>query len=85
MSQGAGSAAKDPDIDSEFEALTRLCITHMMEQPASVKSLLQLNWCARAVERIGDHAVNTCEEVVFLVKGSNVRHLSLKEIQERFL
>ncbi len=79
------TAAKDPDIDNEFEALTRLSITHMMEEPASVKSLLRVNWCARALERIGDHAVNICEEVVFLVKGSDVRHLSLKEIQERFL
>ena len=79
------TAAKDPDIDEEFESLTRLLITHMMEQPSSVKTLLRVNWCARALERIGDHAVNICEEVIFLVKGSDVRHLSLKEIQERFL
>ena len=79
------TAAKDPEIDDEFEALTRLSITHMMEEPASVKSLLKVNWCARALERIGDHAVNICEEVIFLVKGSDVRHLSLSEIQERYL
>jgi phosphate transport system protein len=79
------TAALDPDIDEEFEMLTRLLITHMMEQPASVSSLLRVNWCARSLERIGDHAVNICEEVVFLVKGSDVRHKSLKEIQDRFL
>ena len=79
------TAAMDPEIDREFESLTRLLVSHMMEQPASVKSLLQVNWCARALERIGDHAVNICEEVVFLVKGSDVRHLSLKEIQDRYL
>ena len=79
------TAAKDPEIDEEFESLTRLLITRMMEQPAAVKSLLRVNWCARSLERIGDHAVNICEEVVFLVKGSDVRHLSLKEIQERYL
>lgn len=79
------TAAMDPDIDAEFESLTRLLITHMMEQPASVKNLLRVNWCARSLERIGDHAVNICEEVIFLVKGSDVRHLSLKEIQDRFL
>ena len=80
-----GVAARDPEVDQEFESLTRLAITHMMEKPASVKSLLRVNWCARALERIGDHAVNICEEVVFLVKGSDVRHLGIKEIQERFL
>ncbi|QFU77849.1 phosphate signaling complex protein PhoU [Halioglobus maricola] len=79
------AAAKDPDIDREFDSITRLSITHMMEQPASVKTLLRINWCARAFERIGDHAVNLCEEVVFLVKGSDVRHLSIKEIQDRYL
>ena len=45
----------------------------------------QVNWCARALERIGDHAVNICEEVVFLVKGSDVRHLGLQEIRDRYL
>ncbi len=79
------TAAMDPDIDNEFESVTRLLITHMMEQPSAVKSLLQVNWCARALERIGDHAVNICEEVVFLVKGSDVRHLSLQEIRDRYL
>ena len=79
------TAAMDPEIDREFESLTRLLVSHMTEQPASVKSLLQVNWCARSLERIGDHAVNICEEVVFLVKGSDVRHVSLKEIQERYL
>ncbi len=80
-----GIAARDPQIDSEFESLTRLMLTHIMEEPHRVKSMLQVNWCARALERIGDHAVNICEEVVFLVKGSDVRHLSLEDIQQRFL
>ena len=78
-------AARDPEIDREFESLTRLLITHMMEQPRAVRSMLQVNWCARALERIGDHAVNLCEEVVYLVKGSDVRHLSQQEIEERYL
>lgn len=78
-------AARDPEIDREFESLTRLLITHMMEQPRVVKSMLQVNWCARALERIGDHAVNLCEEVIYLVKGSDVRHLSQREIEEKYL
>jgi phosphate transport system protein len=79
------TAAKDVAIDDEFESVTRLLITHMMEQPSRVNSLLQVNWCARALERIGDHAVNICEEVIFLVKGSDVRHMSLQEIRDRYL
>lgn len=85
VSAAINAAADDIEIDREFESLTRLLITHMMEQPSSVKSLLRVNWCARALERIADHAVNICEEVVYLVKGSDVRHLSIKEIQDRFL
>lgn len=77
-------AARDPEIDREFESLTRLLLTHIMEEPQRVKNMLRVNWCARALERIGDHAVNICEEVIFLVKGSDVRHLSLEEIQARF-
>ena len=78
-------AGRDPEIDREFESLTRTLITHMMEQPRAVKSMLRVNWCARALERIGDHAVNICEEVVFLVKGSDVRHLSHEEIRSKYL
>ncbi|MEM9256166.1 MAG: phosphate signaling complex protein PhoU [Pseudomonadota bacterium] len=77
-------AARDPENDDEFESLTRLLFTHIMAEPQEVRYLLQVNWCARALERIGDHIVNLCEEVIFLVKGSDVRHLSLEEIVARF-
>ena len=78
-------AGQDAEIDREFESLTRTLITHMMEQPRAVKSMLRVNWCARALERVGDHAVNICEEVVFLVKGRDVRHLSYEEIRDKYL
>lgn len=79
------TASRDPELDREFESVTRLLVTHMMEQPAAARSLLKVNWCARALERIGDHAANICEEVIFLVEGSDVRHMSLLEIRERYL
>lgn len=75
--------ARDLDIDREFKSLTRLLISHMMEQPQRVKNMLRVNSCARALERIGDHAVNLCEEVVYLVRGADVRHLSVEEIVQR--
>jgi phosphate transport system protein len=80
-----GVAAGDRGIDAEFESLTRILVTHMMENPQRIKIMLRMNWIARALERIGDHAVNICEQVVYLVKGSDVRHLGLEEIQQRYL
>lgn len=77
--------ARDPEIDRDFKSLTRVLMTHMMEQPQRVKNMLRVNSCARAFERIGDHAVNLCEEVIYLVEGSDVRHLSIEEIRQRHL
>ena len=78
------TAGRDPEVDREFDSLTRLMITHMMEEPQKVRGMLQVNWCARALERIGDHAVNICEQVIYLVEGSDVRHLSLDTIRQLF-
>jgi phosphate transport system protein len=75
--------ARDEEIDREFKTLTRLLMTHMMEYPQRVKSMLRVNSCARALERIGDHAVNLCEEVIYLVEGNDVRHLTLEEVRQR--
>ncbi len=77
-------AGRDPEIDLEFEALTRMLITHMMEDPREVKNVLRLNWCARSLERIGDHSSNICEYVIYLVKGHDVRHISLEDIQDTY-
>ncbi len=76
--------AQDKDIDREFKSLTRVLMSHMMENPQRVKNMLRVNSCARAFERIGDHAANLCEEVIYLVAGSDVRHQSIEEIRDRF-
>ncbi|WP_372881907.1 phosphate signaling complex protein PhoU [Psychromonas sp.] len=74
---------QDQETDEEFDNITRLLITKMMEDPREIKNTLRISWCARALERIGDHTTNVCEYLVFLVKGKDVRHTSLNKIKQR--
>jgi phosphate transport system protein len=71
-------------VNQEFNILTRLLITHMMEDPRNVKNVLRITWCARSLERIGDHSSNIAEYVIFLVKGKDIRHTSLRKIRSEF-
>lgn len=79
------TAERDKDIDAEYESLSRLLITHIMDDPSQVKHALRIAWCARALERIGDHSVNLCEYVVYLVKGKDIRHTEFEQVQSEFL
>ena len=71
----------DKKIDQEFNTLSRLLLTHMMEDSRNIKNALNINWCARALERIGDHAQNIGEYVIYLVKGKDIRHTSLEQVR----
>ncbi len=66
----------DNEIDSEFDGLMRKLITYMMEDPRTISASIDLVFVAKAIERVGDHAKNLAEQVIYIVKGTDVRHNS---------
>ena len=66
----------DNEIDAEFDGLMRKLITYMMEDPRTISASIDLVFVAKAIERVGDHAKNLAEHVIYIVKGADVRHNS---------
>ena len=72
---------EDDQIDREFKGFVRKLITYMMEDPRTITSSLDLLFIAKAIERIGDHAKNISEFIIYIVHGTDVRHSKLKGIE----
>lgn len=70
---------EDGKVDQEYETIARQCISFMTEGGSNVKRVTNVLWVARALERVGDHAKNICEYVIYMVEGRDVRHTAVVE------
>lgn len=75
----------DDEVDKEYGSAMRSLVTFMMEDPRAIGNILNEMWALRSLERIGDHAANIAEHVVYLVRGLDVRHGGLNEMRDDLL
>ena len=72
----------DNQIDQEFDGLMRKLITYMMEDPRTISASIDLVFVAKAIERVGDHAKNLAEQIIYIVKGTDVRHNPMDQVEQ---
>jgi phosphate transport system protein len=73
---------QDDQIDQEFDGLLRKLITYMMEDPRTISASIDLVFVAKAIERVGDHAKNLAEAIIYVVKGTDVRHSPMEAVED---
>jgi phosphate transport system protein len=71
----------DDEIDEEFDGLMRKLITYMMEDPRTISASIDMVFVAKAIERVGDHGKNLAEATIYVVKGTDVRHATVAEVE----
>ncbi len=71
----------DNEIDQEFDGLMRKLVTYMMEDPRTISASIDLVFVAKAIERVGDHAKNLAEQIIYIVKGADVRHTPMDSVE----
>ena len=76
---------QDQLVDEEFRSMIRQLITFMMEDPRTISASIEILFISKAIERIGDHSKNISEYVVYMVKGKDVRHVSVEEIEREIM
>lgn len=74
---------QDENVDREYASIIRQQVTYMMEDPRNITRTLNVLWAVRSLERIGDHACNICEHLVYIIKGEDVRHLTHAELEKK--
>ena len=74
LMQPCAHLEEDKQIDLDYKTALRELVTYMMEDPRSISRVINVLWVIRSLERIGDHAKNLCEQIVFVVKGKDIRH-----------
>lgn len=80
-SQATSVIRADAEVDTEFKSILRQLITHMMEDPRTITTAIDIINIARAIERIGDHAKNVSEQVVYVVEGRDIRHTGKEAVK----
>lgn len=74
---------RDLEVDAEYESIQRQNMTYMMENPRNIRRAIDTMWVVRSLERVGDHAKNICEYIVYAVHGKDIRHVSLDDAEEQ--
>lgn len=77
-----GIARQDIEVDEYFQSILRQLLTYMIEDPRTISASLDIIFIAKSLERIGDHAKNISEYVVYMIKGKDVRHVSVEEMEQ---